>query len=109
MSYMKGDAVFPPGYSPRCCAICGLKGRGMGFKSGFARSSHGRKHVREGTAREIIRWNDYDYVITDAGADAANALHGKARCDWCGLADGKHARSCPEQIKKQAARIRGAR
>lgn len=94
MSYMRGDDVMPAGAPPRSCIVCGLYERGRGWRMGFARAAHGRKHVREGNAREVIRYETYDYVLTDAGVKIANALFEKDRCKSCGLAEPQHARHC---------------
>jgi len=89
----RGDNIFPTGEPPRACAICGQYETGRGFRMGFARTAHGRKHVREGLAREVIG-HRYEYVMTDAGVVVAVALLRSERCGRCGLAAPQHTRDC---------------
>lgn len=72
MSFNRGDSIFPHGFPRARCIVCGKQARDN-FRGGFSKSAHGRKHVRDKTACEIRHYGSYDYVLTDVGAEAANA------------------------------------
>jgi hypothetical protein len=47
-TFRVGDNIFPPGDVPRSCIVCGQYETGRGWRMGFAKTAHGRMHVKDG-------------------------------------------------------------